>query len=267
MKGNRIFIKQWIPPAFLKILRNIGGSVTWSGNYSSWAEARAASTGYDSHVILEKVQASLLKVKKGEVAYERDSVLFDEIRYSWPLLAGLMWIAALGEGKLNVLDFGGSLGSSYYQNRKFLETLPLVHWSIVEQKAFVKAGRKCFENDALKFYSNIDSCLKQRSPNSIILSGVIQYIEDPYALLERLTSLRFEYILFDRTPFITGKRDRLTIQKVSPEIYQASYPCWFFAKDRFRAFFYDNYETVAEFEGLDIANITSTFDGCILRRR
>ena len=70
--------------------------------------------------ILDKVLAATLKVKQGQAVFERDSVLFDEIEYSWPLLAGLMWAAASNGGKLNVLDFGGALGSSYYQNRKFL---------------------------------------------------------------------------------------------------------------------------------------------------
>jgi putative methyltransferase (TIGR04325 family) len=72
-----------------------------------------ASTGYDSEIILEKTRDALLKVKNGEAAYERDSVLFDEIQYAWPLLTSLMWVAAQAKGILNVLDFGGSLGTTY----------------------------------------------------------------------------------------------------------------------------------------------------------
>ena len=40
------------------------------------------SSGYDSQLILDKVLTSTLKVKNGEAAYERDSVLFDEIQYA-----------------------------------------------------------------------------------------------------------------------------------------------------------------------------------------
>ena len=61
------------------------------------------------------------KVKNGEAVYERDSVLFDEIQYSWGLLAGLEKAALEHDGKLCVLDFGGSLGSTYYQNKQFSE--------------------------------------------------------------------------------------------------------------------------------------------------
>ena len=55
--------------------------------------------------------------------YERDSVLFDTIRYSWPLLSDLLRAASEDQNHLSVLDFGGSLGSSYYQNRVFLSHL------------------------------------------------------------------------------------------------------------------------------------------------
>jgi len=65
-----------------------------TGNYSTWEEAVAASTGYDAKQILEKTKNALLKVKKGEAVYERDSILFNCIHYAYPLLAGLMWGAA-----------------------------------------------------------------------------------------------------------------------------------------------------------------------------
>jgi len=54
----------------------------------------SASTGYDNDMILEKTRLALLKVKNGEAAYERDSVVFEDIQYAWPLLAGLLWVAA-----------------------------------------------------------------------------------------------------------------------------------------------------------------------------
>ena len=255
----RKLLTEWFPPAMLRILRGVSGGVTWRGDYASWAEASERSTGYDSPVILEKVKAASLKVKNGEAVYERDSVLYNEIQYSWPLLAGLTWIAAQDGGKLNVLDFGGSLGSTYFQNRRFLDTLADVQWSIVEQKAFVEVGKEQFEDDVLKFYHDMDACLQHRSPNTILFSSVIQYLKDPYDVLDRVKCLRFEYILFDRTPFVPGERDRLTLQKVPKKIYPAGYPCRFFAKDRFRALFQDEYNVIAEFESLDRSNIPSSF--------
>ena len=82
-----------------------------------------------------------MTVVDGRAAYERDSVLFEEVEYVWPLLASLMWVGARHLGSLNVLDFGGSLGSTYFQNRIFLATLPSVRWNIVEQPRHVEVGR------------------------------------------------------------------------------------------------------------------------------
>jgi len=135
-------VEQLTPPVILKSYRKIFARILLqenrlSGNYRSWNEAVAASTGYDLELILEKTKAALLKVKNGEVIYERDSVLFNEVQYAWPLLAGLMWVAAQSRGRLNVLDFGGSLGSTYFQNRAFLRDLPEVRWNIIEQPAHV----------------------------------------------------------------------------------------------------------------------------------
>jgi len=224
--------------------------IKWSGNYSTWQEAAKASSGYQSKEVIRRVEEATLKVKTGLAQYERDGVTFDRIQYSWPLLSGLMWVAAQREGTLNILDFGGSLGSTYFQDRKFLLALPKVSWSIVEQPHFVDEGKKYFENETLRFYKDIESCVRQRNPHCILFSSVLQYLEDPYALLERVKALSFPFILIDRTGFIGGREDRLTIQRVPPTIYPASYPCWFFSRQKFLSFLDDGYDLIAEFDAL-----------------
>ena len=41
--------------------------------------------GYDHQDIIDSVFNSALKVKNGEIVYERDSIIYDEIQYSWPV--------------------------------------------------------------------------------------------------------------------------------------------------------------------------------------
>lgn len=263
---TRDFLNNWLPPAMLRHLRGFVNGIRWSGNYTSWTEAQQASNGYDSENILRAVREALLKVKKGDAIYERDSLLFNEIQYSWPLLAALMWIAAASEGVLNLLDFGGSLGSTYFQNRKFLQCLPKVRWNVVEQPHFVDCGKTNFEDNTLSFYYNIDTCVRQESPNTILFSSVIQYLEKPYFFLEEVVNLGFEYIIFDRTAFNKTDRDRLTIQKVPEKVYRASYPAWFLNKRRFLDIFSSRYEIIATWrENTDSANIPSIFEGYILK--
>lgn len=229
------------------------------------------STGYDSELILGKARDSLLKVKRGEAAYERDSVLFDKVQYSWPLLAGLLWIASQKGNRMNLVDFGGSLGSTYFQNRKFLSHLKELRWNIVEQKRFVDCGKRDFENEHLKFHHDLEDCFFEQRPDAILFSSVIQYLEQPYSLLGKACSLGFDFLLFDRTTFIESGEDRITVQKVPPDIYEASYPAWFFNREKFLDFLSADYELMAEFDALagaiPLGNRYGYDKGFIFRKR
>ncbi len=54
-----------------------------------------------------------------------------------------------------MLDFDGSLASTYFQNRAFLSCLPYVCWNIVEKPQHVTVGKECFEDKELRFYPSI----------------------------------------------------------------------------------------------------------------
>ena len=237
----------------------------WDGDYKTFEEAKSHSGGYDHAEILERVKKAALKVKSGAAVYERDSVIFDDIHYSWPLLAGLMWIAANNKGRLNVLDFGGSLGSSYFQSKKFPEGID-VKWSVVEQEHFVKIGREFITNERLRFYESIEMCIKNSLPDVIIFSSVLQYLDKPYEFIETVLSYKFEYILIDRTQFTLNK-ERITVQKVPPSIYEASYPCWIFNENKFFGVFKKDYELIEKFDAGDSGIGDFAFKGAILKRR
>ena len=110
---------QKIPAKLFILLKGYG----WYGNFATWDTAKKLTTGYECDNIVDQVKDSLLKVVKGEAAYERDSVLFNEAEYSWELVSSLLFIASFHDNSLNIIDFGGSLGSTYYQNRFFLNGL------------------------------------------------------------------------------------------------------------------------------------------------
>ena len=175
---NKIFflIKKFIPPIFIDILSwwiNKIFQYGWNGDFSNWQEAKNRSKGYDAEEILLKVKDSLLAIKEGKAVHERDSVLFDTIIYSWPMLTGLLLAASCSQGKLNVLDFGGSLGSSYFQNRRFLKHLKEISWNIVEQPHFIETGKQYFANKTLNFYNSVDECLKTKKINIFFISKSI----------------------------------------------------------------------------------------------
>jgi len=244
------FIKQFIPPILLSIIK--GKQVAqepqsmWSGNYMNWEEAMQKCTGYDSAVILEKCKNALLKVKNGEAVYERDSVLFDEIQYSWPLLAIIQHVALEYDATLSLIDFGGSLGSSFFQNKLFLNNLKRVEWVVVEQDHFVKCGKKYFENEQLRFEYDIDSILSKYNSKLLLLSGVLQYLNNPYEKIEKFISYGFEYIAIDLV--VCAESHIITVQNVPPIIYSASYPCHFFYESELLKAFENDYNVIAKFD-------------------
>lgn len=271
MNVLRFIIKNWVPPIFLKYSKSFIKNNTYEGPFASWEEAMQRSSGYDDEKILGKVLEATLKVKCGEAVFERDSVLFDEIQYAWPLTAGLMWTAACYSGRLSVLDFGGSLGSSYFQNRKFLEGLQGVRWSIVEQEHFVECGNEQIKDERLMFYPTIAECVAVEKPNVVLLSCVLQYLPDPYAVLDELVESGAGIILVDRTSFWEGQEDLLGVQKVPEKIYPASYPFWIFSKKKFIRHLSSKFDLLAETlspEGfVPLSRERFSFNGFVIKRR
>jgi len=241
----------------------------WYGNFSSWEEASKKATGYDADIILQTVKASLLKVKNGEAVYERDSVLFDKIEYSWELLASFIWIASHNEWRLNLIDFGGSLGSTYFQNKKLLDSFSSVKWNIIEQPNFVEEGKCSFENETLKFYSSIDECINasKETIQIALFSGVLQYLKQPYSILEQVIKENIQYIIITRTRFTLDNTERITVQKIPHSIYNASYPCHLLNEKEVLSFFEKHgYECLADFQSPESINIPSTNKGLIFKK-
>jgi putative methyltransferase (TIGR04325 family) len=231
-------------------------SYGWTGNYKTWNDAARQATGYNQENILQKVKEATLKVKRGEAVYERDSVLFDEIQYSWPLLSSIMWVAALNKGNLKVLDFGGSLGSSYFQNKHFLDSLNEISWDVVEQENFVRCGRDFIQDSKLNFFNSVEEVIRVKGlPDILVISCVLPYVEKPYLLVEQLMQYNIPNIIIDNTYFNYKPEDRICIQKVPTEIYEASYPCWLLNYNKLLSTIKEKYTIVSEHQNDSSINI------------
>ena len=219
---------------YLRALKNkiIPGNVVWQGNYKTWEAAQRHCSGYSEDIILEKVKSAALTVKSGEACYERDSVLFYKPQIAEELVSILLQVPVRLGSSLNVLDFGGSLGSSYFQNRSALTMHRALQWNIVEQEHYVNCGKEYFETDELHFFNTIEECADKQSINVILAACVLQYIPNPYQWIDKFMGLNSDYIIFDRMGFIDNVEDVLTVQTVPPSIYKGSYPCYFFNKEK-----------------------------------
>ncbi|SFD48747.1 putative methyltransferase, LIC12133 family [Pseudomonas straminea] len=264
----RRLIKLLLPPIFISVYRALfHKKYGFYGNYSSWQEAESQCEGYSSVHIFDRVKKSAQLVKDEKYFCERDSVLFDSPQYSWPSLACLMNVAAQNKGRLSVLDFGGSLGSAFFQNRRFLENLS-VEWSVVEQPHFVSYGAKEIAGNGLQFFSTLAQCAEQKAINVVFLSGVLQYLPNPYQLLDEILSYGFPFVILDRTPFGRAGYDILKIQIVDPSIYVASYPVWLLDESLFCERLHSHgYTIVEEFSSnIDWQDASYTFKGFLIKK-
>jgi putative methyltransferase (TIGR04325 family) len=256
-----------MPPVLVRWARRLVHERVFSGDFATWSEARARCSGYDSPLILERVTAAARAVRDGHAAYERDSVTFAEPAPHWPLLSCLMYAAARTGGRLEVLDFGGSLGSLYFQHRAWMDHLAAVRWRIVEQQAFVEVGRREFAVGGLSFHLSLEEACAEGRPSVVLLSSVLPYLEKPHDLLADIVQRGFPFVLIDRTGCVrSGGRDRLLIQRVPPSIYPASYPCWFFDYSGLVRHFARDYALRGKFAGFDRADIEADFAGLFFER-
>jgi putative methyltransferase (TIGR04325 family) len=219
------YLPHWLLTLYYKNVKHSG----WFGDYPNWQAANAAAQGYDDAAILQRVLEAARKVQRGEAAFERDAVTFDTPEYSEHLLRIFDKIAAENGGKLSVLDFGGSIGSSFFQYQTVLKKYNLT-WCVVEQKHFVDAGKAEFETDTLHFEYSIAAACEKYQPNLIFVSSVLQYLENPYEWIEQFAATRVPYLLIDMQPVTDKQKDRITVQRVPASIYRASYSCHLLAK-------------------------------------
>lgn len=225
----------------------------FQGNYSTWDDALALCGGYNEDEILKKVASSSRLVRDGKAVFERDSVIFDKVQYSYPLLVSLLYSVSMLKNKLRLVDFGGSLGTTYFQNRNFLTSLDELSWNIVEQKHFVSLGRQEFSSKVLDFYLDIQDVFVSKEIDLILFSSSLQYISDPFGLLNEIEKFNFRFLLFDRIPFFIDPRlsDRISIQHVPDEIYRATYPAWFFNEPEFLAKLESKYRILFQFDSFE----------------
>ncbi|NDF98723.1 MAG: methyltransferase, TIGR04325 family [Chitinophagia bacterium] len=241
--------------------------VQFSGPYHSLEKAAAASTGYDASEIAEGVISAMEQVRRGEAAMERDGFALSRPQYPYQLLAVLLLLAAeKGNAKLSVVDFGGSLGSSYFACKPWLRHIRNLRWTVIEQSHFVSIGNSRFADGSLEFAASIETLAFR--PDLVLASGVLMYLSDPYETLNRLLNMGAEMCVIDRTATVQNADDIFSVEHVQSSNYTASYPCRFLSHSKLTTACLANYNCVEEFSALDKFSVPFAelaFIGLILR--
>ncbi len=263
-------LRRLVPEPLRAGLRAAFGWRWFEGNYPDWAAAQAASGGYDREEIVARVLAATRRVKAGEAAFERDGVCFDEPAPEPGLLAALQAVATASGGNLRVLDFGGALGTTYWRHRAALPPAGGLRWDVVEQARWVEQGREVAAGTPLRFFATVGEAEADGRHDLLLASTVVQYLPEPGAAIDDWIARGFPWLLFNNLPLHRGAPDRIAVQRVPPSIYPASYPVWFFNRERFLERLAGRYDVVSEFAAEAVwpvgwSRYPST--GLLLRRR
>ena len=214
----------------------ISGIFLYYGNYNNWKDAESSAKnlgyGYEENSILLHAACMAEKAKSNGITGSSVD--------TW-LLSFLFRVKAR-EGNVDLIDFGGALGDCCFQYRDFVSC---ERWHIVEQKHFVEYGLIHFPN--LEFHNDILFCLNHDPHiNSVLFLSSLQYVQNPYEILELVVRRRISHIAIERAPFGEVTEDVITLQTVpSAYGYDGRYPSWIFNKRKMLRFFYNNgYEVV-----------------------
>lgn len=252
-------VKKYLPSFIIKIYHQYF-TTRFIYGYKSFEHAQKdCGDGYNSKLIANKVfkAAQLVPNKKN---YERDGVNFDEIQYSWPLLSSIL--LAVNNNKLNVLDFGGSFGTTFYQNRKFLRFIKKIKWDIIEQRKIVEIDKN---KNFINFYNNLNDI--KTKPDIALFCCSLCYLENPYTILKKIISVKPNFIAIDRTPFTNGDEDLFAVQIVNKKIYDAKLPINIFSLKKMLNFFKKKYILIEQWTSEDQPELKNNYKGLLYKKR
>ena len=234
----KIIIKYLLPKLFIqKINFLLKRDIKIYGSFNNWNEAVLNSGSYKSKTIFLKTKSSFLKVLNGEASYERDSVTFHKEKLNRPLILLLEKIRKKNKNNfLKVMDFGGSFGSTYFQNKKVLHDCSKYQWDIVEQEKIVDFANASIQAKNLYFYKSLADYTKTNKPDAVLFSSVLHYLEFPFKTIEKLLYKKIKYFIILKTPFFKNKSE-IKVQINPRHIYAANYPIKIFNEILFKSFF------------------------------
>ena len=216
----------------INLLFRLSGKIYFSNEKRDWSSALKLSKSYNDETIFNKVKKVYdNKLDIREEFYERDSLILENKPNETDLIRFLQERIAKEEN-LEVLDFGGSLGSRFFSNYNFIKKNK-IKWNIVEQNNFAQYGKNFLQNNLLFFYNDLTKCFSEKKIDSVIFSTSLQYLENYIEILKEIKNSNIKYIFFDYLPLSRYQRHRIFVQNIHKKLYDSSYPIRIFSKNLF----------------------------------
>lgn len=176
--------------------------------YSSFEAAakECVGIGYDCEDLARSVVAKT-EIRRGQM--DAPSGLKLDLAASFSLAS--ITLAAIGQHKLKVIDFGGAAGLHYFVARKLLPADLELQWVVVETPVMAEQARSKLADRELNFVSSLEEAAAI-IPEADVLhnSGALQQVADPCVLLGQLLAVQARYLLLTRIGLIRGSSHLIT---------------------------------------------------------
>jgi putative methyltransferase (TIGR04325 family) len=237
----RTVIKNLLPPIITSLIQNKKRKSIY-GDFSTWNEAEKAGGKYAPNMEVLVERYKLYRANKPRVYNKYPT---NEI-WAWCTLSGLQLAARENDNCLKVLDFGGSLGSTYFQLRDYLSSIATLKWCVVEQEPCANAGKLHFEDDKLKFFDSLDVATEKTNFNVLLLGGVLQYLSSPYDTLSLLLKSDFEFVFLDRTPLFPSFDEKIMLQETATILGGSLHPIRILSEEKLMSIFNESYTLLGQ---------------------
>ena len=168
------------------------------GDFPDWASALAASKPYETDLAVYGQITDT--VRQGEAGSGRNLM---------PILAGI--VMALDGARTRVLDFGGNLGVVYFDVTHVLPDR-ISEWRVVDCEEVASYGNANYADDKLAFFTSMEAASRDFTPNMVLCSHTLQYLENPYDTLAKLSALKPAVIVLHELP--VAEHERFMIQRL-----------------------------------------------------
>jgi putative methyltransferase (TIGR04325 family) len=131
--------------------------------------------------------------------------------------AVLFWLLRLMCEGISLIDFGGSIGLTYYRYRRFASLPAKTRWIVVELPKIVEEGRRVAMREGahgLEFETAIETVL---DCDILLCGGALHYMERSVPGLLEMRAAKPPHVILNMVPLTTGEA-YWTLQNYGPAI-------------------------------------------------
>lgn len=223
---------------FKVIIRGLLSPILGFSSSESWDHAHRKTAGYEGSSTIQSLRRRISKLDSLDE--------FEPDPRAYQVAAAVRAISndfSHDNGRISVLDVGGSFGEYFFYLSQLVPELTF-DWVVLETLEHNKIIPNTLKNFPGLTFVDSRSTLSAHF-DIAFLSSVIQYVEDPFQLLE-LISKKSKYIILNRLPLSKFTKHRVAIQRPSLFGISGSYPVHIFSESLFKNWLHNIGEVVQE---------------------